>query len=59
MSGRAAVPQCPAPLLVFLPPLLVFLLVFLPPLLVFIFPCTFVVLLFPVVSRFIQEGWLR
>ncbi|MEN9314468.1 MAG: hypothetical protein RIS35_861 [Pseudomonadota bacterium] len=31
----------------------------LPPLLVFIFPCTFVVLLFPVVSRFIQEGWLR
>lgn len=31
----------------------------LPPLLVFIFPCTFVVLLFPVVSRFLQEGWLR
>ena len=31
----------------------------LPPLLVFIFPCTFVVLLFPVASRFIQEGWLR
>lgn len=31
----------------------------LPPLLVFIFPCTFVVLLFPVASRFFQEGWLR
>lgn len=31
----------------------------LPPLLIFIFPCTFVVLLFPVASRFIQEGWLR
>ena len=31
----------------------------LPPLLVFIFPCTFVVLLFPVASRFLQEGWLR
>jgi len=29
------------------------------PLLLFIFPCTFVVLLFPVVSRFIQEGWLN
>jgi tight adherence protein C len=29
------------------------------PLLLFIFPCTFVVLLFPVVSRFIQEGWLQ
>lgn len=31
----------------------------LPPLLVFIFPCTFVVLLFPVASRLLQEGWLR
>jgi tight adherence protein C len=31
----------------------------LPALLVFIFPCTFVMLLFPVASRMIQEGWLR
>lgn len=31
----------------------------LPPLLVFVFPCTFLVLLFPVVSRFLEEGWLR
>lgn len=29
------------------------------PLLVFIFPCTFAVLLFPVASRLIEEGWLR
>jgi tight adherence protein C len=31
----------------------------LPPLLVFVFPCTFLVLLFPVASRFLEEGWLR
>jgi tight adherence protein C len=31
----------------------------LPPLLVFVFPCTFVILLFPVASRMLQEGWLR
>lgn len=31
----------------------------LPPLLVFVFPCTFVMLLFPVASRLLQEGWLR
>ncbi len=31
----------------------------LPPLLVFIFPCTFVVLLFPVLNRFLEEGWLK
>lgn len=31
----------------------------LPPLLVFIFPCTFLMLLFPVLSRFLEEGWLR
>jgi len=31
----------------------------LPALLLFIFPCTFVMLLFPVASRMIQEGWLR
>ena len=31
----------------------------LPALLIFIFPCTFVMLLFPVASRMIQEGWLR
>lgn len=29
------------------------------PLLVFIFPCTFAVLLFPIVSRLAQEGWLQ
>ena len=29
------------------------------PLLVFIFPCTFAMLLFPVVVRFLEEGWLR
>ena len=29
------------------------------PLLVFIFPCTFVMLLFPLASRLIEEGWLR
>ena len=29
------------------------------PLLVFIFPCTFAILLFPVASRLLQEGWLR
>jgi tight adherence protein C len=31
----------------------------LPPLLVFVFPCTFLILLFPVASRFLEEGWLR
>jgi tight adherence protein C len=31
----------------------------LPPLLVFVFPCTFVMLLFPVASRLLEEGWLR
>ena len=31
----------------------------LPALLLFIFPCTFVMLLFPVASRMIEEGWLR
>lgn len=31
----------------------------LPALLLFIFPCTFVMLLFPLASRMIQEGWLR
>lgn len=31
----------------------------LPPLLLFIFPCTFAMLLFPLASRMIQEGWLR
>lgn len=31
----------------------------LPPLLVFVFPCTFVMLLFPVLSRFLEEGWLK
>lgn len=29
------------------------------PLLVFIFPCTFVMLLFPLAARMIEEGWLR
>ena len=29
------------------------------PLLVFIFPCTFAVLLFPVVGRMLMEGWLK
>jgi tight adherence protein C len=29
------------------------------PLLVFIFPCTFVMLLFPLASRLLEEGWLR
>lgn len=31
----------------------------LPPLLIFVFPCTFLILLFPVASRFLEEGWLR
>ena len=31
----------------------------LPPLLLFIFPCTFAMLLYPVASRLIEEGWLR
>ncbi len=29
------------------------------PLLVFIFPCTFVMLLFPLAARMLEEGWLR
>lgn len=29
------------------------------PLLVFIFPCTFAVLLFPIVGRMLMEGWLK
>jgi tight adherence protein C len=29
------------------------------PLLLFIFPCTFAVLLFPVVARMLMEGWLK
>jgi tight adherence protein C len=29
------------------------------PLLLFIFPCTFLILFFPVASRLLGEGWLR
>lgn len=29
------------------------------PLLVFIFPCTFAILLFPIATRLLQEGWLK
>lgn len=29
------------------------------PLVLFIFPCTFLILFFPVVSRILQEGWIR